>query len=480
MKLPSVERKEGSLILIFGLILIIFFMGLGRYPLYDPDEGRNAEVAREMVVDGHWLPPTLNGEVRYQKPPLYYWMVAGSFKIWGTGEFAARLPSALAALLGVLVTVVLGRRLWGEEKGWWAGIILATSLIFAVYTHIVIFDMVLTLFITLSIALFWLGMVEMKKKLFYLSAFFGTLAFLTKGPIGVLIPAMAVGPPLIYRIRKGQKPSIPWVSMLFIFLVTSAPIYLTAELKSPGYCYKFFWEENILRYLTPRFHRPGPWYYYLVVILVGLFPWTWFLKNIPKGIERLRATHSDQLLFLGSWILLPTLFFTFSRSKLPHYILPTFPAWALLLAGTIPIDTSKRALYTLIGVTLAIYVSGFLFLVPHLTRYRSAYPLLEKAQLQPETPIVAYKATRYSLVFYSGRKIEVVEKRSLLRQALKKGDPLYIFSKKNRLPGILAMAQREKKKVQVISKTPQYILLLARNPLDRSASAVMHPLWKRP
>ena len=265
---------------------------------------------------------------------------------------------------------------------------------------------------------------------------------------------------MIYRIRKGEKPTLPWISMILIFFMVSAPVFIVAELRSPGYCYKFFWEESVLRYLTPRFHRHGPWFYYLVVILVGLFPWTWFLKEIPKGIERLRETNSDELLLLGSWILLPTLFFTFSQSKLPHYILPTFPAWALLMAYSIPLDTSRKVLTALTGVIPLIYMLGFLLIAPLLTQYRSTYPLMEKAQLQPEIPIVAYKTVRYSLAFYTGRKIKVIEKKSLLAQVLEKEGPLYIFTKKTRFTFLLSLAQREKREVKVFSKSSQYYLLL--------------------
>ncbi len=457
---PALPGGPAPFLLILFLCLSVFFIGLGAYPLYDPDEGRNAEVARETVMDGHWLPPTLNGEVRYQKPPLYYWLVAASFKIWGLREFAARLPSALAALLGALVTAILGVKLWGKERAWWAGTILATSLIYAIYAHIVIFDMVLTLFITLAITLAWWGITQNNKNLLRLSAFSASLAFLTKGPIGVLIPIMALTPPMVYRIRKGERPSIPWLSMLIVFLVLSAPVYLIAELKSPGYCYKFFWEENVLRYLTPRFHRHGPWFYYLVVILVGLFPWTWFLKEIPKGIERLRETNFDELLLLGSWILLPTLFFTFSQSKLPHYILPTFPAWALLLAGTASWDTPSRAI-TLAPAAVVLYLSALLLMGPALANRRSSASLLNRVHLEAQIPVAAFtKTSWYSLAFYSGRKIEVAYKKTPLKKAVEKDKSLYLLVKKKKLPLVSSLARKYGKRVQIVARANDHLLLL--------------------
>ncbi len=439
----------------------VFFVGLNAYPLMDPDEGRNAEVAREVVVNGHWLPPTINGEVRYEKPPLYYWLVALSFKTWGVREFAARLPSAIAALLGVLVTVALGVRLWGREKAYWAGIILATSFIYAIYAHIVIFDMVLTLFITLAIALAWLGITQNNKNLLRLSALSASLAFLTKGPIGVAIPAMALLPPLIYQTRKGKRPTIPWISMTLIFSTVSVPVFALAELKSPGYCYKFFWGENVLRYLTPEFHRRGPWFYYLVVILVGLIPWTWLLKEVPKTVKELRHTHTQEMIFLGSWILLPTIFFTLSKSKLPHYILPTFPAWALLLAYPIPWNPFSKTASSMVLIMVILYLPVFFLIMPTLANRRSSANLLEKVHLESQIPVAAFSKTSwYTLAFYSGRKIRVVYKKTPLEETLRTRKSLYLLAKEKELPFISSLAQKYGKKIQIVSKCNVHLLLL--------------------
>ncbi len=471
----------------WSLVLIacisLFFVGLGRYPLYDPDEGRNAEVAREMVVDGHWLPPTLNGEIRYQKPPLYYWLVASSFEAFGRGEFPARLPSALAAMLCIFATVLLGRRILGPQRGLWAGVILSTSLIFAVYSHIVIFDMVLTLLILASIALFYLGLIEDRPWYMRLSALFAALAFLTKGPIGVLIPAMALVPVMIYRGAKGEPMRIPWLSMSLIFLVVALPTYLVAEVRAPGYCYHFFWEENVLRYLTPRFHREGPVFYYLLVILAGLFPWTWMLKDLPSTVSRMKREKMEVLILLGSWILLPTLFFTLSHSKLPHYILPTFPGWALMLAGGLPematVQASRRILTTL-GAAGVLYAGGLLFITHPVALYHSAAPVLQKTALRPDIPLVTFKAKRYSLAFYTGRRLVAVEKKGVMERAIKKMESLYLFTKnkERRVKYIETLARQAGKKVKVVGKSPRYLLLLVGSDSDTTETISHNNLQK--
>ncbi len=471
--------KGGGLFLPFLMLLCvaIFFVGLGRYPLYDPDEGRNAEVAREMVEEGHWLPPTLNGEIRYQKPPLYYWLVASSFEAFGKGEFPARLPSALAAMLCVFATVLLGRRILGLQRGLWAGVILSTSLIFAVYSHIVIFDMVLTLLILVTIALFYLGLIGERPWYFRLSALFAALAFLTKGPIGVLIPAMALVPVMIYRGAKGEPMRIPWLSMSLIFVVVALPTYLVAEMRAPGYCYHFFWEENVLRYLTPRFHREGPIFYYLWVILAGLFPWTWMLKDLPSTVREMRGEKMEVLLLFSSWILLPTLFFTLSHSKLPHYILPTFPGWALILADGLPemitVQASRRILTTL-GAAGVLYAGGLLFITHPVAIYHSAAPVLQRASLKPEVPLVTFKAKRYSLAFYTGRRLLAVENKGVMERTIKKMESLYLFTKnkERRVKYIETLARQAGKKVEVLGKSPRYLLLLVGG--SDSSEAISH------
>jgi len=456
------------LVLILGFVL--FFTGLGAYPLYDPDEGRNAEVAREIVVDGHWLPPTLEGRVRYQKPPLYYWLVAGSFMALGKREASARFPSALAAILGSMVVFLLGARLWGREKGILAALITSTSLIYVVYSHIVIFDMVLTFFILATLFWAWKGLEEGKKRDWALASVAMALAFLTKGPVGVLIPMMAVLPPLAYRRRRGRHFHVPWLNMLAIFALVSLPVYLAAEARCPGYCKRFFWEENVLRFITHRYHREGPIFYYPLVILVGLFPWTWLLRHLPATARRMGRSSTGELLFLGSWILLPTLFFTLSRSKLPHYVLPTFPAWALLLSRTAREAGVSRQTLTLTAMAAAVLYLGCLPLVSHqVIAHRSAADVVKRAQLQPGIPLLAFKARGYSLAFYAQREVATIHRKRELAEALSQPGRFYLFTTQKRLATVQELARLPGRKVRVLGSSQRYTLLAVES---RAASGI--------
>ena len=410
-------------LLLFLIATTLFFGGLGSYPLFEPDEGRNAEVAREVLQEGHWLPPTINGEVRYQKPPLYYWITASFLSLIGVNEFAARFPSALAGLFGVLFTFLLGKRFWGEEEGLTAGIILATSLIYVAYARLVIFDMVLTCFILAALYFFVKGLEDESNASFLLAALFGAFSVLVKGPVGIILILMALVPPLIYKMRKGEEISLPWLSMVSVFLLVTIPPFVLLEINSPGYCYKFFWCENVLRYFTPRFHREGPTWFYIPVILFGLFPWSFLLPKALVRLKKLWQEERDRALFLISWIVLPTLFFTFSESKHYHYILPTFPAWSLLLARLWERDPFSAAVFKVVGVLVPVYLCVFFFVVPIWANHRSS------AFKPSNVPFYSYKIKKPTLSFYLGKEIKALREKRELETVLQKEKRFYLLVK---------------------------------------------------
>jgi len=466
-------RSDLSWLLVLLISLAVFLPGLGAYPLLDPDEGRNAQVALEVVRDGHWLPPTLNGQVRYQKPPLYYWMVASSFLALGPGETSARLPSALAALLGVLVVLFMGEALWGREKGLLAATIIATTFIYALYSHIVIFDMVLTFFIVASLLFAWKGIEEEKKGAWSLASFFMAMAFLTKGPVGMAIPLMTFLPVLLYKsLVDKERISIPWPLAILVFLLIAAPTFVLAELREPGYCYHFFWEENVLRYLTPRFHRGAPFYYYLPVILLGLLPWTFLLPNAMRKLQELWRLYPHRTIFLTSWIILPTLFFSLAKAKMPHYILPTFPAWALLIAGTW--KENQIFPFKLIPPVLIAYLLVFMVAMPIYSKRKSAafaVPLMVK---NDSTPLYTYKAEkRYSLAFYSGKKIRNFKSVEELKNALDSVSKAYVLTKREKLGSILALSPPYS--LKVLGTSPKLVLVEIENPFLHSSTPPKNP-----
>jgi len=323
---------------LLGIIcMMIFFFHLGRAALFEPDEGRNAERAREILVLDNWVIPHENFLPALDKPIAFYWLIAFSYKLFGISEWSARLPSALAAAGCLVLVYGFVRNRWNPWESLGSVLVLATSVEFFLYARIVIFDMMLTFLTTLTLLEFYRAANAADKKtrrrhcfLMYTAMGFATLV---KGPIGVLIPGMVIFFYLLLTHRWRLLTQMGLIVGALIFGVIVTPFYIWAELRDPGYLRYFLWEENFLRFFTPHFQRSKPWYYYFLVIAAGFSPWSFFIPSIVKGFWK--KTIADRDLFLVLWIVLPLIFFSLSNSKLPHYILPIFPPLAILTAKAI-------------------------------------------------------------------------------------------------------------------------------------------------
>ncbi len=315
------------------LCFFVLFHNLGGAALIEPDEGRNAEVAREILLLQDWVTPHYDFIPYLDKPMFFYWLVAFAYEIFGVSEWSARLPSALAALGCVLLIYNLARTPLGLWGGLWSSLVLLTSPVFFAFSRAVIFDMTLTFFITASLWSFYRGQnagAKSKRGLFLLMYGAMGCATLVKGPIGVIFPGMVIALYLLLTRRLSTLREMELPLGLLLFLLIVAPWYLWAESRNPGYLRYFILEENFLRYLTPHFHRAQPWYYYVGVLAIGFFPWTALIYLPFKNITA--ALKDERRLFLILWMVLPLLFFSFSAAKQPGYILPVFPPLALMTA----------------------------------------------------------------------------------------------------------------------------------------------------
>lgn len=319
------------------LCVAVLFANLGAAALFEPDEGRNAEKAREILLLGDWVTPHENFLAVLDKPIPYYWLVAASYKVLGISEWTARLPSALAGAGCVVLVFLFARRFFGLWEALWSGLILVTSLEFFLLSRIVIFDMTLTFFITLSLFCFFAVLREedpwrRRSILFFMYAALAA-ATLVKGPIGVVLPGIVVFAYLLIsrKLFMWRRLDLPLGIVLFLAIV--APWYYQMEMRNPGYSRYFLWEENFIRYLTPHFNRTQGWYYFFIVIAGGFFPWTFYIPEVVKQAWRRREDEIILMLFL--WAVLPFIFFSFSSAKLPHYILPVYPPLALLTGVTL-------------------------------------------------------------------------------------------------------------------------------------------------
>jgi 4-amino-4-deoxy-L-arabinose transferase-like glycosyltransferase len=327
----------------------LFFIGLGRLPLMEPDEGRNAEVAREMLSLDDWITPHYDTLPYLDKPAVFFWLVAGSFRVLGLSETAARLPSALAALGTVLLTWLLGRRMFGERSAWLAGIIFATSPLVVVFARVVIFDMTLAFLVTLTLTAFWFSSTagRPRRDLDCLMFAAAGLATITKGPVGFILPLLTV---LVYAALQrswGAMRRLAWPPGLLLFLAVALPWFITVSLRNPGFPRYAFWDESVLRFTTAHAHRGGGVLYYVPVFLVGFLPWSFPLLfasvNRIRGWKRLREPAAAPQAFLLAWASITFVFFSISHSKLPAYFLPAMPALALLLADIWNRDVSATA-----------------------------------------------------------------------------------------------------------------------------------------
>ena len=330
-------RPAVQLFLLAAVAGLMFFAGLGQLPLLEPDEGRNAEVAREMLVAGDWITPHYNSFVYLDKPAVFFWMVAGSLRAFGVSEAAARLPSALMGVATLLLVWFLARRMFGESAGLAAGIICATCPLTIAFSREVIFDMTLTFFVTLAFVAFWLAehTDEVWTDLLMFAAL--GLAVITKGPVGVLLPA---GAWLIYRFtgaRKEKSRHLHWGWGILIFLVIALPWFVAVSLRNPDFPRYAFWTESLKRFSTGSVHRGGGIFYYLPVFLGGFFPWSLFLLlagwNRVRRWRELRQPQARAVLYLLCWAIWVFAFFTLSRSKLPGYFLPAVVPLSILVAA---------------------------------------------------------------------------------------------------------------------------------------------------
>ncbi len=336
----SISRRNSHrvhFLLLLAVAGCLFFARLGRLSLIEPDEGRNAEVAREMLVKGDWIVPHFDGFAYLDKPPVYFWLVAASFKLGGLSEASARFSSALAALATMLLVWFLARRMFGDSTGLYAGIIFATSPLVVIFAREVIFDMTLTFFVTVAMLCYWVGEDSAKRRRRWDVLLFAAMgvATLTKGPVGFLLPVLSI---VVYQGLRGslrRVKELNWRLGLATFLAVTLPWFIAISLRHPDFPKYAFWQESLERFATGHSHRYGPIYYYLVIYLAGFLPWSFFLLyaayNRLKRWRELRQPQLAPILFLVSWVGVIFIFFTISRSKLPGYLLPALIPLSILM-----------------------------------------------------------------------------------------------------------------------------------------------------
>jgi 4-amino-4-deoxy-L-arabinose transferase-like glycosyltransferase len=320
----------GGTALLLGLTAALLLLRLGSVPLVGPDEPRYVRVAVEMHRAHEWVRPTLAGAPWLEKPPLYYWLAGLCFSVFGETEWAARLPSVLATLVLVGATALFGARLHDGSAGLHAGFVLATSILPFAYGHAATMDMLLAATLTVGLGLLALRLLGIAGPLAIpVGAAFLGLATLAKGPLGVLLPGLVVLAYLIAAREWRFLRELLSPAAIAAFLIVAAPWYVLILLdQGHAFVDVFLLNHNLQRFTSTIHRHPGPPYYYVPLVLAGLFPWTGL---VLPGLAALAPRRSRSDRFVLVWLLIPFVFFSLAGSKLPGYVLPCLPPLAILM-----------------------------------------------------------------------------------------------------------------------------------------------------
>jgi 4-amino-4-deoxy-L-arabinose transferase-like glycosyltransferase len=359
-----------AVVLLFLAIGILYYSALGTIPLLEPDEGRYAEIPREMLVRGDFVTPHLNGVVYLEKPPLFYWGNAASLRLFGRNEFGARFFTATVSIAGVLLTYWMGAVLGGPRTGAYGAMVLSTSLYYYVIGRINTLDM--TLAVTLLLAIFpaWLHLSGRKSRRYLYLAYAGSaLAFLAKGLVGCVFPAAVI---VLWMSVTGRAKEIGRAVSLIgfaLFFAIALPWVLLVQRANPDFLWFFFIHEQFLRYTTKIHHRYQPFWFFVPVIVGGMLPWLAFGRRAAMAVRG--ATDEwfarDDRRFLYCWVFFILLFFSFSDSKLVTYVAPIFPPLSVLFGRALEMwadreDGAVRCRFPL--ALAALLAAGALFFPP--------------------------------------------------------------------------------------------------------------------
>jgi hypothetical protein len=317
----------------FLLAAVMFFPRLGGLPLIDPDEGRNAEVAREMAQAGAWVVPTYNGVPYLDKPAFYFRAVALSFTAFGRSEATARLPSALSAALLAVMMFAFCRSVYGERVGALTVLVLATTPLIVGFARLVIFDVPLALFTTAALLCGYRGEengTSARRRWLLLGAASSAVATLIKGPVGFLVPGAVLA--VFHLVERRPRAILRMLAPLnlAVFLAIVLPWFLALVSAHPEFLRYGLVEESWRRFLTPSFRRTEPVYYFGPVLMLALYPWSALLPEAASIAWRQRAHWTPPDRFFMVWAIVVIVFFSSSQSKRPGYIIPTVIALAAL------------------------------------------------------------------------------------------------------------------------------------------------------
>jgi 4-amino-4-deoxy-L-arabinose transferase-like glycosyltransferase len=386
---PLTQRGALALLLVFALI---WFSNLDYRRLVHPDEGRYAEIPREMTVTGDWLTPRLNGIKYFEKPALQYWITAATYEAFGVHHWSARLWPALAGFLNVLFIGYVGYRLGGPTLGFYSAAVLAGCVWPVLNAHILTLDTGLTLWMNVGFGGFLLaqhaGAARERRGWMWMAWAGLALATLSKGLIGIVLPGAALVAYTLATRDWALWRRLHLVSGLAVFFAIAAPWFVAVSRANPEFFDFFFIHEHFTRFLTGEHRREGAWWYFLPIFVVGILPWLTVFFGTARRMWTGAPSEANGFnghRFALIWSAVIFVFFSMSGSKLPSYILPIFPALALPIGWQLATLSDTRLarltlpLVILVGVITLAAIFGYAPLVAHFADAR-----------QPLPPLLAY------------------------------------------------------------------------------------------
>ena len=414
----STAARIGWAILIVATVYVCYFSHLGAIGFVGPDEPRYAWIARHMAETGDWVTPRLYGKPWFEKPPLFYWGAALCFKLFGVSEAAARLPSAISALLATLAMAWLALRLYGAETARWLLLLLPTTVGMIGFSHAAATDMPFSGMLTIAMvsAAVVLGLTRNENSpiipqtpwlALVLFGFFLGLAVLAKGPAAIILSGGAIFFWALFTKRWRNAFRLFHPAAIAAFCLTALPWYVLCARRNPDFLRIFIIEHNFKRYLTPEFQHIQPFWYYVPILLIALFPWVGMSISSVSYIflKKLGMQADFWSVFLLTWILFPLVFFSISKSKLPGYILPAVLPFGLLTAISLSksLCAPKVALpsgYAVLALTpvLAVATASGAIYLEHVSFLPGKFVLV--------SAIIALVTGNACLVFaFTGRKV---------------------------------------------------------------------------
>lgn len=414
----SGQGQIDSRIRALPLLTVVVLPALLLYPclsfrLLEPDEGRYAEIPREMLQRGDWIVPYLQGEPYLDKPPLMYWLVMVSYSIFGVHDWAARIPPALAIHATILSLYLIGRRSLGGRAAFWAALLLSVTPGFVSMGRLLILDGLLAACTTLAILAGFEAVRgdSLKRGWWLIAAAAVGFGVLTKGPIAIVLMAVPIW---LHRRLAGSACRIGWKNLALFLGVMSAinlPWYLVIGLREPRFLRYFLWEHNVVRFVQPFDHIRPVWFY-IPILIGGMLPasllglaFVRFLLSSSADRSRLRTSEIGFFLLAGGWCVF---FFSMSGSKLPTYILPAIPLLMLAIGGYIA-GLSRwgiRAAAVIVGIGLVATGMVHYRWIPWYAKVRSPMGDADRVARycgDPNQPILCFPRSCDSVAFYLKR-----------------------------------------------------------------------------